>query len=860
MGTRRKCYLDTETCGLHGLPIIIQFAFDDGPVHIHNFWTSPIDETLALIEDICECEVIGFNLAFDWFHISKIYTTFKLAKGVFGGNAYPDEHIKQIGELEERARDGDCIKPFAALDLMLHARKTEFQMTMERSDIRIRKVPTALASKLAETLEDGIEFSALLFARQKKIAPRWTLHPCKNRDGTLSKDFRDIVLKFKPSIALKMLAMHALKVPASEIIPFTEIEVPRHYWPAELGYAPFSAALYRLSKKEYKKTLGKNHRKRPWPEVIHYHIAHWNNHAQAREYASKDVVLTRKLHQYFGSPACGDDDSELACSVASVRWRGYAIDIPGIKSLKAEAEKKLRETPTAPAHVRKWIGSVLSPTELAMFTSTGKVILEKMAATRGGMPCPFIDYHAMGPSPHEICADCNDTGTVPGPESAHRAQAVLSARMCKKEIELYDKLLVAGRFHASFKVTGALSNRMSGADGLNPQGIKKTKDVRQRFPLSFGELCVLVGGDFAGFEVTLADAAYKDLILRKDLLTCEICRDCQVEKLEGTPLAKEYLSPTAFAKYLSLRNFAEQSRAEKAAKKNEVYVCKSSEAIGQERLKGFACPQCGMNQKMKIHALFGMSVYPGMTYDEIKATDGTSDDKYTKAKSAIFAMIYGGMAFTLMTRLGVPIEVAEAAYKRFIERYLGVGEARQRIISAFCTLKQEGGVGSKIIYADAEEFVESLLGFRRYFTLENQIVRSIFALAEAPPKEWADLKVKVRRRDRDQTASGAVQSALFGAAFGIQSGVMRAAANHEIQSSGAGITKRVQRNIWNIQPHGIHPWLVQPMNIHDQVLCPCHPSATERVAEVVYNTVESFRDKVPLIELEWKEAKTWGDK
>lgn len=846
---RRKCYLDTETCGLHGMPVIIQYAFDDATPTIYNFWTNPIDETLALIEDICECEVIGFNLAFDWFQISKIYTTLRLAKGVFGGEAYPDEHIKQIGELEERARDGDCVKPYKSLDLMLHARKTEFQMTMERSDIRIRKVPTALASKLCDTLEEGIVFSELLFARAKKKFARWTLHPCKDRDGTVSKDFRDIVLKFKPSIALKMLAMHALKVPASEIIPFTDIEVPRHYWPAELGYAPFCAALYRLNKKEYKKALGKNWRRKPWPEVIQYHINHWNHHTKAREYAAKDVDLTRKLHAYFGHVAAGDDDSELATSVASVRWRGYRLDLDGIRALKAAAEKKLRETPTAPNTVKKWIAQVLSPTERAMFTSTGKIILEKMAAERDGMDCPFGK-----------CPACDNTGRLPGPESAKRAWAVLEARKCKKEIELYDKLLLAGRFHASFKVTGALSNRMSGADGLNPQGIKKTKEVRQCFPLSFGELSILVGGDFAGFEVTLADAAYHDPILRKDLLTCEVCRENQVILLNGEPLAKDFLEPEVFERYVSIRLSDEAAAQAKAEKKGKKYTCKTGEAIRGEKLKAFYCPKCGVNQKMKIHALFGMSVYPGMSYDEIKATDGTADDKYTRAKSAIFALIYGGMAYTLMTRLGVPIEVAEAAYNRFIERYVGVGEARKRIINAFCTLKQEGGVGSKIIFSEAAEYVESLLGFRRYFTLENQIVKSVFALAESPPKEWQELKVKVRRRDRDQTASGAVQSALFGAAFGIQSGVMRAAANHEIQSSGAGITKRVQRNIWDVQPHGVNPWLVQPMNIHDQVLNPCHPSVVDRVGKIVYDTVESFREKVPLIELEWKEAKTWGDK
>ena len=55
-------------------------------------------------------------------------------------------------------------------------------------------------------------------------------------------------------------------------------------------------------------------------------------------------------------------------------------------------------------------------------------------------------------------------------------------KFAAKEIELYDKLLLAGKFHASFIVIGALSSRMAGADGLNAQGIKHTKEVRQMFP------------------------------------------------------------------------------------------------------------------------------------------------------------------------------------------------------------------------------------------------------------------------------------------------------------------------------------------------------------------------------------------
>ena len=59
-------------------------------------------------------------------------------------------------------------------------------------------------------------------------------------------------------------------------------------------------------------------------------------------------------------------------------------------------------------------------------------------------------------------------------------------KIAAKEVELYKKLLLAGKFHASFVVIGTLSSRMAGADGLNPQGIKHAKDVRKMFPLVLG--------------------------------------------------------------------------------------------------------------------------------------------------------------------------------------------------------------------------------------------------------------------------------------------------------------------------------------------------------------------------------------
>src|SRR4029079_19641999 len=107
--------------------------------------------------------------------------------------------------------------------------------------------------------------------------------------------------------------------------------------------------------------------------------------------------------------------------------------------------------------------------------------------------------------------------------------------------------------------------------------------------------------------------------------------------------------------------------------------------------------------------------------------------------------------------------------------------------------------GSQVVWDEPADYIESFLGFKRYFTLENMICRALFDLARKPPKNWKDCKVKVVRRDKVQTAGGAVASALYGAAFQSQAANMRAAANHEIQSPGGQITKDVQRRIWNLQ-------------------------------------------------------------
>lgn len=746
---------------LYGPIVLIQWAENDGPIHLHCPWTEPISETLRIIESLCTDPegIVGFNLAFDWFHICQLYTVLDLFKDK---EVYPIDHIKEYVELEPLGSDGLCLKPVKACDLMLHARKGPYQSTMNRDDIRIKRVPTPLAQPLANELEKRVSLKPIYFARRKdKTKKQWQVYDIRDEDDEIVPDFKDVVLKFNPSTALKALAGDALGV--SDIILFSDVELDSRFYPKEIGYAPFAKA------SEQSKDNG-----HAWPLVIKEHITHWGYNEHARKYASDDVKYTRDLYKYFGSPKLGDNDSELACMVAACRWRGYKIDLEGLERLKkATSNKNIKilpdgtkfEIPTSPDKARIYIQEFMSEEERLVSiagrdleVSTKKVNLEAVKKWK------------------------NEDGTEH--PSASRAREVLEARQSNYKVNMFEKFLLAKRFFASFDVIGAKSSRMSGGDDLNAQGIEKEGEVRQQFPLAWDGF-TLCGGDFSAFEVTLAEAAFGDDDLRADLL------------------------------------------------------------------KG-----------KKIHALFGVHVFPHMTYEQILATDGTHDDIYKRCKSAVFAMFYGGEGFTLKDRLGVDIEIADRAYAAFCRKYKKVGESRKKVEEAFCSMRQKGGIGTKIEWHEPKDYMESMFGFRRYFTLENQICKALFTLANNPPKEWLKLKLRVQRRaDRIQTMGGATQSALYAAAFAQQAANMRAANNHLIQSSGAEITKAVQRKIWDIQPSGINNWIVQPMNIHDEIMCPVAYGYEEKVKKIVNDTVESFRPKVPLIKMDWKIGlKSWGDK
>jgi hypothetical protein len=795
-------YIDTETCGFHGLATLIQWAYEDGDEHLHNLWDVPVKDTLALIERFCQETCVFFNATYDWFHLAKIHTMWSLLPP----DAIPRKlPMRVLVEAEKNGRDGACIKPKHVICLMLHSRKGKFQTLMSRHDVKVTKVPVALCQPLAEELEKRIELDGILFAgRANQNAPKWGVYDRikKGKEDQVDPNFKDVVLKFRPARGLKFLAEHCLGL-APEFHSFKDVYPVRPHKLAELGYAPFALA---MSKAEVDWKVWDKQRKLKgyaWPALIHHDIKHWRENEEARRYARDDVTYTRMLDEYFEFPEADDNDSVLACMVAAVRWHGFAIDADQIAGLLAKSRQVLETSPVninKPTQVKAYIRSVMDESEATVIDkSTKKANLEKIREELvvdpedvdedlGGELC--VRCLGEGDDQGEKCPRCDGLGYLPvGPTRAsQRANEILKCKAAAKEVELYSKLLQAGRFHAAFKVIGTLSSRMAGGDGLNAQGIKGSKEVRASFPLKW-DGTILCGGDFDGFEVTLADAVFQDENLRRDLLAGK-----------------------------------------------------------------------------SIHTLMARKIYPDKSEEEIKASKGFADggdvDMYTRGKQAVFAQLYGGDANTINKKLGIAKKIAEAACDDFQKDYPGMRIAREKVAEDFSALEQHGEIGTgKISYKEPAEYVETFLGFRRYFPIENKIAKALYDLAHNVPSHWRKLDFKVVRRDREQTPAGAVSSALYGAAFQIQAANIRAANNHLIQSPGAMITKDLQRRIWDHQPHGVQEWHVAPINIHDEVLSVTRPDLVDAVTATVVEVVESYRDRVPLIGMDWvKSMENWAGK
>lgn len=750
-------FFDTESIGFYSPTVLIQYAIGDGEPIVYNIFKEPVISTLNLIEDMCNNNVIGFNLAHDWFHFSRTYGVFKeLPKS-------KPPNILDIQDVEDEdiCHDKYCLKPQGALDLMLYGRANELQATMNQKDIVIRRVPRLLANALVSELEDRVDIPKLYFAKRdgkqtwkikdiwidtsKEVTPEEKADPVKF-ELKIDADFVNLRLGFYPSTGLKPIVKFLLNKDVDlieDMLPFKR--------PTEYSWFPSSGE---------------------WLDVAAEHIYGWSNDKRRLKYAKDDVYHTRDVFRYFNSPysSIGDFNSMLACMVGAIHWKGYKVDL-------VEANKQLLEHSSVAKGVSKEV-NFNSPKQVVAFLKECANPIEDILIT-------------------DSKTDTLNNLVVDGsPELARRSEIVLSGRHADKKVNLLSKVIKAKRLYVTFKVTGTKSNRMSGGSletrgsktgSINPQGIGGGP-MRNCFPLAPDDM-VLDSGDFSSYEVGIFAAVSKDVNLSKVL-----------------------------------------------------------------------------EEGKSMHALWGSFMY-GMTYEEVMATekipDSEPDGYYKRAKKSFFAKLYDAQLLKLGNVLQLSEEKVYEGNQFFEKEYPGVAEAREETYKDHSAMSQPDGIGSAIIWNEPKEFVESFLGFKRYFNLEYKIIRALFELAQDPTDEMKSVGrlIKVKRRDRLQTGSGALQSSVYAAAFNLQSSIIRAALNHKIQSPGGEMTKLLQADVWTLQPQGIRPWVVMPFNVHDELQCPVRKEVQGELKQIIISFIEKYKKYVPTLKMDWKQnLKSWGEK
>ena len=155
----KKLYLDRKRAASSDA-VLFQYAVEEGPITLYEVWRHPIGETLDLIEWFCDACRRWLQSLLRLVHGRQdLHDLPALPARLDSVRAHQrNRHASKL-----QAQNGPCVKPAAALDLMLHSRKGPYQALMAREDIRIKRVPTALAHALRSELETSYPTRLYLF-------------------------------------------------------------------------------------------------------------------------------------------------------------------------------------------------------------------------------------------------------------------------------------------------------------------------------------------------------------------------------------------------------------------------------------------------------------------------------------------------------------------------------------------------------------------------------------------------------------------------------------------------------------------------------------------------------------------------
>lgn len=447
-------FLDTETIGFEGPIVLIQYASGPAaPVQIHRVWDSSVEQTVKLIEFIVEYPdgVCAFNLPYDWWHLSKLYNVLKQLPNQ-QEPPKPDEVNQFWNQIPQW-----CIKPTQALDLLLCARKNDFQITMDRKSISIYKVPTAVADQLVNLLNKRTKLPSIVF-NLKQIVNSLYWQQCDE-----DNDLCNIQLDFNPSTKLKDI-----------IANIKNQIVIRH----EDLHAPFD-------------------KHKSWVEQVWLFNEFWKVNSKAIQYAREDVEHLQFLYNLW-EPKPNSIDDQLAVCVACCKHIGYALNLELITQLLRKEEDefiKLTEhfNPNSSRSCLTYLHDVIDDATKTLIKNTNYRTLVELSTWDG-----LVAERAIQIQKARISAKKQN----------------LYRKLLQKQ-RFYPEFKVIGA--RSGRMSGGAIDKHKGS--INPQGIQRDKVIRGCFVLRSEQLPYLAGGDFWAFEPTITDAQINSTWLREGLLS-----------------------------------------------------------------------------------------------------------------------------------------------------------------------------------------------------------------------------------------------------------------------------------------------------------------------------------------------------
>lgn len=238
----------------------------------------------------------------------------------------------------------------------------------------------------------------------------------------------------------------------------------------------------------------------------------------------------------------------------------------------------------------------------------------------------------------------------------------------------------------------------------------------------------------------------------------------------------------------------------------------------------------------KIHAMFG-EIMLQKPYEWL--TNPANKKTYEACKTTLFARIYGAADGKQAETLGITKEAFESR--------IAIWNAKYQIPDAMGKYKF---VGEDWKWCAIEPPVAcSKQGFERSALTEWTVAKRLYDYLDEIKYLPSYPELRVARKDRAQTLQEALKSALWSGIKRIEGHAKRALANHEIQSTGAEITKDVQYALIH------HVWAM--LQVHDEfnTTSDCDLSAT------VQSVVHRLRDIVPLLSITWKHGMaSWKEK